>query len=457
MGLGEGVSGETQADRLPSASVRATPSAPRASVTYPNIDGLRALAALAVVLCHTAISSSLSGSLAGSYLVQLRAGVEVFFVISGFVLYRPFAEAHLAGGRGPGLGGYFRRRLLRILPAYWVVLTVAILWLHVVLVSGPANTVENYSLVQTYFPIYFTGLGPAWTLVVEITFYAVLPLYASVLWWLGSRGRAYAEFVGVVVLGLAGVGFALWSAFGDPPTFVNVLPANLAPFAVGIGLAVAHAWTRRQAHPPQWSRWLGARPWAFWAVAVVAWSSIVWMLHYPSELSFGRLPGHTAFEYSLILVVVGFCVVVPMVFGPQDRGRLRQGLQLRPIVFIGTISYAIYLWHVPVLYETTKVAQRLHLTPAVPHFNFFVITGITLVITIAVAVVSWYLIERPAIHLSRLKSGDYRSWWAAYIRRRPSEVVATAQLGADGPTTEPAPVDFSRQRTAIPSARTLLE
>ena len=378
---------------------------------YPNIDGIRAMAALAVVLCHTVVVSSLLHSVWGSYLVQLRAGVEVFFVVSGFVLYGSFARAHLEGKPGPTLVGYFRRRLFRIFPAYWVVLTVGILWLHVVLVSGPANTIANYSLVQTYFPqAGLTGLGPAWTLVIEMTFYAVLPIYAALLWHLGSKRRAIVEFIGVVVLFLAGVGFALWTSFGDPPRFIGILPANLPPFAVGMGLAVAHAWAMKQPNALRWTRWLGTRPWAFWITAAVAWSSIVWAVHYPSALTITRIPGPTAFAYSMILIVVGFCIVAPMVFGPQDQGRLRRGLQLRPVVFLGTISYAIYLWHVPVMYKCDMIAYHLHLTPLQPRLNFFAITGVTLVITIMVAVVSWYVIESPAIRLSR---GPFRSWWPA--------------------------------------------
>lgn len=455
MGLGVGRATKGGQAPLPPAGRRdPVPSAVRPSADYPSIDGLRALAALAVVLCHTVGVSTLLSTTWGSYLVQLRAGVEVFFVISGFVLYRPFAEAHLDGGRGPGLVGYFRRRLLRIFPAYWVVLTVAILWLHVVLVGGLANTVENYSLVQTYFSAGFTGLGPAWTLVIEMTFYAVLPVYAAVLWHLGSSRRGTAEFVGVGTLGAAGIGFALWSAFGSPPVFVDVLPANLAPLAVGMGLAVAHAWTRRRPDPPRWSRWLGDRPGAFWLVAAVAWSSIVWLVHYPSALSFAGLSGHTAFEYDVILIVVGFCIVAPMVFGPQDRGRLRWGLQLRPVVFLGTISYAIYLWHVPVIYESSIMAHRLHLAPSVPHFNFFVITGLTLAMTILLAVASWYLVERPAVRLSRWRGSDYRSWWSARRLRRQTLAELAVPPRYDE-TIAPAGSDGLTACTPMPSAQAL--
>ncbi len=382
----------------------------------------------------------------------------MFFVISGFVLYGPFAAAHLRGQRGPGLAGYFRRRLFRIFPAYWVVLTVAIFGLHVVLVSGPGNAVENYSLIQSYFAADFTGLGPAWTLVIEVTFYAALPIYAMGLWHLGSRRRALAEFIGVAVLAVAGVCFASWSSFGNPPMYINVLPAYLTPFAVGMGLAVAHAWTTRQLAPPAWSCWMGARPWAYWAVAAAAWSSIVWALHYPSALSFARIPGHMAFEYSLILDVVGFCIVVPMVFGPQDQGRLRRGLQLRPVVFLGVISYAIYLWHVPLIDETSKMAARLHLTPPVPRFNFFAITGVILILTTIVAIASWYLVERPAIRFSRQGAAAYRSWWVT--RRLFGAAISSAEgQVADGSTGGPrVEIDLNDQRhRPSPTARALLE
>lgn len=403
-------------------------------IHYPNIDGLRAMAALAVVLCHTVVVSNLLDTFWGSYIVQLRAGVEVFFVVSGFVLYGPFARAHLNGERGPTLPGYFKRRLFRIFPAYWVVLTVGILWLHVILVNGPANTIANYTLTQSYFPSELTGLGPAWTLVIEVAFYVVLPIYATLLWHLGSRRRALAEFVGVGTLAVAGMGCALWSSFGHPPLFITILPANLAPFAVGMGLAVAHTWAVSQPEAPRWSRWMGARPWAFWIVAGVAWSSIVWAVHYPSALTFAGIPGPTAFEYSMILIVVGFCIVTPMVFGPQNRGHIRRGLQLRPVAYLGAISYAIYLWHVPIIYKLDIIAYRLHLTPLQPRLNFFAITGIVLVLTLVVAVASWHLIEKPTISLSR---AGYRSLCVAKLLRRPTLPIAADGEVVISPPDEP--------------------
>ena len=94
---------------------------------HPPIDGLRAFAAIAVLLTHVSIYSGLvaAGGDAARYAQRLEVGVAIFFVISGFVLYRPFLQARLDARELPRVGRYAGRRALRIVPAYWLALTVA--------------------------------------------------------------------------------------------------------------------------------------------------------------------------------------------------------------------------------------------------------------------------------------------------------------------------------------------
>ena len=94
---------------------------------HPPIDGLRAFAAIAVLLTHVSIYSGLvaAGGDAARYAQRLEVGVAIFFVISGFVLYRPFLQARLDARELPRVGRYASRRALRIVPAYWLALTVA--------------------------------------------------------------------------------------------------------------------------------------------------------------------------------------------------------------------------------------------------------------------------------------------------------------------------------------------
>src|SRR3954447_4142642 len=92
---------------------------------FPLIDGTRAIAVLAVVVVHSAVAGEATGSsLSGRLLAHLNVGVAIFFVISGFLLYRPFIAHRSGGARAPAVGEYGKRRALRIFPAYWLALLV---------------------------------------------------------------------------------------------------------------------------------------------------------------------------------------------------------------------------------------------------------------------------------------------------------------------------------------------
>ena len=116
---------------------------------FEQIDGLRAIAALSIVVAHAAVFGLAIGqSTTGRLLAHLNIGVTIFFLISGFLLYRPFI-AHRGGGPpSPATRDYAKRRLLRIYPAYWLVLTV------LVIVPGVMGATESgwpaqYGLLHT--------------------------------------------------------------------------------------------------------------------------------------------------------------------------------------------------------------------------------------------------------------------------------------------------------------------
>lgn len=371
------------------------------SQNFPCIDGLRAFAAVSVVLCHTVGVSNLVSTTSGAYLAALRAGVEVFFVISGFVLYRPFAKAHRRKKRGPSLGGYFRRRFLRIFPAYWLVLTIGFAF-GVTFLAGIASTVSNYLLVQTYVhqPSFVVGLDPAWTLVVEVTFYVFLPFYAAAVWWIGQRNVLATEFIGCTVLLGIGVSCAVWTAYGAEPRFVQVLPANLAPFALGMALAVIKENVSSESRAGLVLDRAFARPPIPWLAALLAFSATVWAIQYPAVLQFVLPPATTQIAYALLTYAMGLLIVIPVVFGNQSRGAGRRMLQSRAVVLLGAISYGIYLWHVPVIDEILGTPLFGYRGSGPPRENF-TITAITLVFTALVAAVSWYFLEKPLIQFSR--------------------------------------------------------
>ncbi len=112
---------------------------------FPAFDGLRAIAAIGVLLVHTTFVTGItSRSSFGNYTARLEIGVAVFFLISGFLLYRPFAVAHLSGGPSLSAGAFWIRRLLRIVPAYWLVLTISTFVLHADAIGPKRAGVSSY-------------------------------------------------------------------------------------------------------------------------------------------------------------------------------------------------------------------------------------------------------------------------------------------------------------------------
>jgi peptidoglycan/LPS O-acetylase OafA/YrhL len=119
---------------------------------FPLFDGLRAIAAVSVLVYHAAFFASASrlDLTVTQYTAHLDVGVTVFFLISGFLLYRPFVRARLNHEAMPGVAAYGWRRLLRIGPAYWVALTLVALWLPLPYVFHGSGVPIYYGFGQIY-------------------------------------------------------------------------------------------------------------------------------------------------------------------------------------------------------------------------------------------------------------------------------------------------------------------
>jgi peptidoglycan/LPS O-acetylase OafA/YrhL len=207
-----------------------------------QIDSLRAIAALAML--HVGHHSGANvGAAWGAFTSHLNVGVTLFFLITGFLLCRPWAVALRAGTEGPSIARYAKRRVLRIVPGYWVALTLLALWPGLSGVFGPEWWVY-YGFAQSLrFDWTWSGLTPSWSLPVEAHYYALLPLYAAFVSRL-ARGRSRRTRLRIgagALAALAGFGlFFCWAVVRwQWLDLAATLPGFLLWFAAGMGLALA--------------------------------------------------------------------------------------------------------------------------------------------------------------------------------------------------------------------------
>jgi peptidoglycan/LPS O-acetylase OafA/YrhL len=374
-----------------------------------GFDGLRALAALSVVTYHVALSGAFlhAGSLA-PLLWELKGGVAIFFVISGALLYLPFARSIRDRSKLPDWRVYARRRAVRILPAYWVALTVVAIGPFAAGVFG-AHAWSYYGLSQIYDPhTVLGGLGVAWSLCVEVSFYALLPLFA----WLVARsgGRVGTPGrVGVQLAWIAGAGVgslilrgALAGSLSAPfayrwQTLMVTLPGLLDWFAIGMALAVLRA----ELEAGRASRFplaaLGRRPAMCVLLAFAAFVVALPEQHGDIFLPWYGLETHLAIGVGSGLLVLA--VIVPR-GGAGARPWPLRVLGSRVAAWLGTISYGIYLWHFPAL-ELIERAVLPHPTSASAESLALVWLAVVAA-AIVLGAASFYLGERPARRLLKM-------------------------------------------------------
>ncbi|MDQ1655642.1 MAG: hypothetical protein QOD41_725 [Cryptosporangiaceae bacterium] len=363
---------------------------------FPALDGFRGIAAIIVLISHVGYESGFSIRTAwGAPIMRMDIGVTLFFVLSGFLLYRPYAAWHAGQGRQPRTGRFLWARALRIFPAYWVMLTVVVLTIHQHDVTPKILTL-SYLLLQTYEPsVILDAIGHTWTLCTEISWYVFLPVLALVLFRPSRRSARAQVRIELAVVALFIVTGLVYGALVRGTTLINPyvggywLPHFLGWFGAGMGLAVlsVHNGTRIAAG----FRALAAAPGTCWLAAAAVYALACTPITGPRLLV--ALNVWEGLAREVLYLTAALLFLLPGVLGDANSA-INRALAKPAGVFLGNISYSIYLWHFPMM----KMVFRWTDTPAFGG-RFLLNLGVLCVVTLVLATLSWYVVEKPALSL----------------------------------------------------------
>lgn len=371
---------------------------------FAALDGLRIVGALMVVTTHVGFSSGLAihGPYAG-LLARLDAGVPLFFVVSGFLLYRPHVRARLGSATPEQTAGatdlrtYLRHRAFRILPAAWVAVLAAYL-----LLQHDRIGVVHYLRVATMSQIYIPspsvpGLTQMWSLSTEVAFYLVLPLAA---WGMARLPRTtwltWSELALVVLACLPAVSLAWIVLTHDNVSGVTNywLPEYLGWFGGGMALAVWHEGRLAGELPRTAVDDLVASPGTLWAAAGALYLLLTTRLAGPYGLDRATLleAGTKNLGYTVLAVLV----VLPCIAAEPSSSRVVAALGSRPARLLGDLSYGVFVYHLVVLALVERAIGHKPFTG-----DFLVLWPLTVVGSVLVAWVSHRYLEEPIMRRAR--------------------------------------------------------
>ena len=384
------------------------------------LDGIRAIAAFAVLVTHVAGQTAFSvrGSAAGWVTARGDVGVPIFFTLSGLLLFRPWVRAVLEGRPWPRARSYLWRRALRILPAYWAVVLIALPTLSPKHMTSAWTWVQHLLLLQVYDPAPWwrgtgaPGLGQMWSLCTEVAFYLVLPAIALILATVACRGAAGAEkrarrlVIGLVVTGMCSFGFILFEFLPQPKFWLEeTLPQSLVWFACGMILSVLSVWAQVEANPEgpvnRFCRTVAASGGTCWLLAALVFAIACTPVAGPAGFAVSTV--WDTETKTALYAIIGLVLVAPAALQPARETRMSRVLGNRVMRFLGKISYGVYLWQFLLIIGFFNL---LHLKDGFHQdYSAADVAGLLIAIAFGTAVVStasYFVLEGPAQRLYRM-------------------------------------------------------
>jgi peptidoglycan/LPS O-acetylase OafA/YrhL len=331
-------------------------------------DGVRGVGALFVFTTHLCLladpvpfNNLLSYGWAAPILGHIDLGLSAFFVLSGYLIARPYARAYVAGTRRPRLRNYARNRVLRVVPVFYLVTLLVLLrfGLDGTLERGQTLHSTGWQVLgqflfvqgQTYGPA-VAPIGPAWSIGAEVGFYILIPLSAYVMYFVAARLRGTWARVGIALAAIAVLTFVTIALRAVDKYYFPWLtspPAIMWVFMPGVALAITEPLFAARLRDR--ARLATTIAWAAFALALLCAIAYVVTDYDPRQTPIHHALGVRALLAALStgLLLAGLVV---MQIGADRAPWLFAN---KPMLWLGARSYSIYLLHIWVLLEIDHV------------------------------------------------------------------------------------------------------
>jgi peptidoglycan/LPS O-acetylase OafA/YrhL len=441
------------ADHSPQTTSKTTEKqAPKKQNNIQVLDGFRCIAILLVIGYHLQQRNPLfvqrfTHPLIDAFWTFGSSGVNLFFVLSGFLLFMPYARALMFQGKWPSIRQFYFRRALRILPAYYVALII-----DVILFAPEYLRPDHWKQLFLFFILFMDSTkatyqhinGAFWTLAVEWQFYMLLPLAMLAFAFLFKRLKQSPRLRLGTILGLC----FLIIVYGITMRYIgnqyahkpgeNIIVTIILDLLYGtsgkyfenfaVGMAISGCYIYAQyAQSASFVRWMKRiSPFALIAGCGIVYLAAAWNYHiadsHGTTFRFLAPIDHYYNEWDTIVIALGYGLCMfALLFGPRI---LRYPLELKIMQNIAMISYGLYIWHLPFL-----VFFHEHIQPTLgdlvhqQYKLYGTYWACVLLVIFPLAISTYYLIEKPCITFSHKKR-------STKVNMLPAQIVVASQVPA---------------------------
>lgn len=376
-------------------------------------DGVRGVGMLCVFFTHLFLvadpdpySNVKAYGWAAPVLGHIDLGLSAFFVLSGYLIARPFARAYVAGTRRPRLRSYVRNRVLRVVPAFYLFTVLVLLrfGLDGTIQTGPGAPTATSEWWQVLGQFLFVQgqtdgpaavpIGPAWSIGAEVGFYVLIPIAAFVAYRVAERiasprTRAAVAIAAIAVLTFLSIAARAYDKYEF--TWLTSPPAIMYVFMPGVALAILEPLLVDSLR----DRAKRARLIAWGAFAAAALCAVIYAA---TDYDARQTPIHHALgQRALIAALCTGALMFGLVVLQLGAGKAPRLFGNRPMLWMGARSYSFYLVHIWILFELDEIlAKDMALAT-----RAIVMTAIALPLTTLVAALSYRYVERPFLERKR--------------------------------------------------------